>query len=444
MISKKEFQALFRGRFWSKISESVVPFDEKPKNKTAFLDELYERLVERRYYPDLPRDYIVTDRHNRVPRIVPTFSYSDYCVYYFCIKTLEHCIAVNRVSGTFGGWTLGNAMRKKEEREIASIAAELSYGSMNSYNPYKWTQNWREFQKLAYTYSQLRNHDCVVRFDIANFYDSINLGLLENKIRLAASIEEHYVIELLFHFLRHWNRCFERYGAKTVGIPQDEIGDCSRILANFYLQEYDTVLKAACERRDAEYLRYADDQIIFVVSRQSGRELLFEATQQLFRINLSINSGKVMEFSDHEQFENYWAFDIFELLGDPTDLAAINQGVQLYFERKDRNVVFRRDSVLRRLLASDLRRIDPHLRHRLMSELLDPEFISMQSAWVFRRLEGLMDSPDELFQVLDAQVPIALFNSFHYNLIRYYGRSRPGYALDGINQRIRELKIDRM
>jgi hypothetical protein len=79
-----------------------------------------------------------------------------------------------------------------------------------------------------------------------------------------------------------------------------------------------------------------------------------------------------------------------------------------------------------------------------MSELLDPEFISMQSAWVFRRLEGLMDSPDELFQVLDAQVPIALFNSFHYNLIRYYGRSRPGYALDGINQRIRELKIDRM
>jgi hypothetical protein len=117
MINFQTFSKIFDSSFWRTLSNSLVPYapGERPQNKKQFLEQLFNDIRKRHYTASVPRDYIVYNKHNYVTRIVPTFSYRDACVYFFCIKRLEESIAVNRVKGTFGGWRLGNSIRKKEE-----------------------------------------------------------------------------------------------------------------------------------------------------------------------------------------------------------------------------------------------------------------------------------------------------------------------------------------
>ncbi|BAU64568.1 hypothetical protein STA3757_19400 [Stanieria sp. NIES-3757] len=329
MINKTEFLELFAGKFWNKIcNETLVPHPsgKKPK-KLETLEKLHNDIINKHYYPGLPREYVVFDKHNCVSRIVPVFDSRENCTYYFCIKQLEQAIAINRVDGTFGGWSLGNPIRQREEEELEELTP-LSPIPPNSYNQFKWSENWKEFQKRAYLYSQKLTYSFFLKFDIANFYDTINLNILENKIRLATTSKDAFTIDLLFHFLRNWNRRFERYSLKSVGIPQDEVGDCSRILANFYLQNYDAFMKAECDKYGACYLRYSDDQIIMAQSEDIAYEILFEASKELFKINLNINSSKVEPFYSRDEFYEYWAFKIFELLDEPKDVNKVNHSVR--------------------------------------------------------------------------------------------------------------------
>lgn len=89
-IDKSSFDKIFETRFWQKLKESLVPFDNTP-NKSEFLNELYAEITSFTYSPSNPRDYIVINKHNGISRYVPTFSRKDYCVYFLCIKlTLLH------------------------------------------------------------------------------------------------------------------------------------------------------------------------------------------------------------------------------------------------------------------------------------------------------------------------------------------------------------------
>lgn len=119
--------------------------------------------------------------------------------------------------------------------------------------------------------------------DIAKFYDSINLDILERKIRAHVDRQNYPAVDLLFVLLRFWNRSLEGYGAKSVGLPLEEIGDNSRILANFYLAEYDETLVSFGEsfQPGGKYLRYADDQILMASEMDQAEETLFRAGVEL-------------------------------------------------------------------------------------------------------------------------------------------------------------------
>jgi|SRR6476469_3209144 len=444
MISQTDFLNLFAGRFWEKIiEETLVPYSSsnKPK-KIETLQKLHDDITHRHYYPGLPREYVVFDKHNCVSRIVPVFDLRENCTYYFCIKQLEEAIAINRVDGTFGGWSLGNPIRKSEEKELEKLAPPSPI-PQNSYNPYKWSENWKEFQKRAYLYSQNPNHCFFLKFDIANFYDTINLSILEDKIRLATtSKEDAFIIDLLFHFLRNWNRRFERYSQKSVGIPQDEVGDCSRILANFYLQDYDAFMKAECDKYDACYLRYSDDQIIMAKNEESAYEILFEASKELFKINLNINSSKVEPFNSRDKYYKYWAFEIFELLDEPKDIDKVNQGIELYFQWLENRVSFRHDSVLRRIVSVGISIVKPHLKHKLMSALYEPKFLIAQDYWLFNNVAQCLPDRADLFNILDDQIPKVRFSSFHYTLLKFYKKYRKvDFPETEIRKRIDELTL---
>lgn len=443
MISKIEFLDLFAGSFWKKIIDETLvlyPSINKPK-KIETLKKLHDDITHRHYYPGLPREYLVFDKHNCVSRIVPVFDSRENCTYYFCIKQLEQAIAVNRVDGTFGGWSLGNPIRKREEEELDELTPPSPI-PQNSYNSFGWSQNWKEFQKRAYLYSKNPNHCFFLKFDIANFYDTINLSLLENKIRLCTTSKDAFVIDLLFHFLKNWNRRFETYSQKSVGIPQDEVGDCSRILANFYLQDYDAFIKTECDRYGASYLRYSDDQIIMANSEEIAYEILFEASKELFKINLNINSSKVEPFYSRNKFYKYWAFEIFELLDDSKNIDKVNQGIELYFKWLDNKVCFRHDSVLRRIVSVGLSIVKPHLKYRLMSALYEPKFLIAQDYWLLNKVAQCLPDRTDLFNTLDEQISKVRFSSFHYTLLKFYKRYRKTEFPEAeIIKRINELTL---
>jgi Reverse transcriptase (RNA-dependent DNA polymerase) len=330
--------------------------------KEAFCKNLLIDIQNRSYHPSTPRDYIVYGKENLISRIVPVLQTKDMCVYYYCIKILELDLSKTRVEDTFGGFSMGGTSRKYEDLEFSAVSEQDSVSSF-PYNPIAWAKEWGDFQTKAYTYSQLEDYQYFIKFDIANFYDCINLSYLETKIRSSCNREKIYTIDLLMYFLKNWNRDFEQYKQKNIGLPQDEIGDCSRVLANFYLHEYDLYIKSEAEKLKCKILRYADDSIIYAKNEESAKKLLFLASNYLSKINLNLNSKKIDIFESKETFKLYWSFDTFENLAEPFEKNKIELAIKKYLERKERK--FRKDSILKRIvniLYKSKMRIDLNLR----------------------------------------------------------------------------------
>ncbi|MCZ6803322.1 MAG: RNA-directed DNA polymerase [Proteobacteria bacterium] len=336
-----------------------------------------------------------------------------------------------------GGWTLGNPIRLKEDQELI----ELDYVPFNTINELSWSKEWQIFQGIAERYKGIDDYKYFINIDIANFYDTINLSILERKIRHVIPKEKQDVVTLLMHFLHGWNKKLEGYSSKTIGIPQDEIGDISRILANFYLQDYDEIMKSACEDMGAKYIRFADDQIIFSKSKEDARKILFLASKSLFSINLNLNSGKVKEFETKEDFDKYWAFDVFSLLKDKENKDSVNKGINIFFKNRESNIKFRDSSVLKRILSVNPELIEAEQKHKILAIFYNVDVLSSLSLWHFRKIRSMADNDNEFFDTLDSLVTSALFNSYLFQLLAFYKKDRDGANTDVIIKRIEEIKL---
>ncbi|MFC1645997.1 RNA-directed DNA polymerase, partial [Candidatus Omnitrophota bacterium] len=329
MDDLNKFKKYFNRDFW-RAFQNKPPFFDLPKDKKdkdSFIEGLYDEILKRKYYPSIPNCYIDRDKGRGVTRIIPVFILKDYCVYYYCIKKIEDKIAYNRVENTFGGWTLGGLMRKSENDEIEKrrrhfnrhkdFMAELHGISVSEYsfNPVAWAKAYGDLNAKLYANARLGNYKYVAELDIANYYDSIRLDILEMKIREIVNEEHADIISLLFHFLNFWNRNTNLYNKQTVGIPQDAMGDCSRILANFYLQSYDKFTFDLCKKIHCKYLRYADDQFFFSKDKNNLLFLIFKVSKKLSSLGLSVNQKKVQTRTTQELME-YRSFKIFDILKD--------------------------------------------------------------------------------------------------------------------------------
>lgn len=439
MIDLESFIKIFPKSFSKKLNESIIPHDE-PIIRNEIASNLYKEICEFKYHPSTPRDYIIINKGNHVARISPTFHPKDYFVYYFCTKVLEDEIAVNYIEGTYGGWRLGNQIKLREGSDELEI---LNSAPSNSYNPFLWTENWTDFQKKAYENNNHEEYKVVVKLDIANFYDNVNIDLLSKKLQLAAPKTKTFYIELLIHFLNNWNKKFQGYSKKSVGLPQDEISDSSRLLANFYLQDYDKEIKNRCEKVDAKYLRYADDQLFYTKNLNDAQFLVYESSKLLSRIGLNINTGKVEYFDNPDKFNQYWAFELFELLGDKNNKENINLGIKKFINWKDKNISFKEHSVLRRILNQDFRLFETANKHKILAYLFDKEFICMMNNWSMTKVYIQLNNEDkkEFLKILDDLIDENHFNSFHYNLIMFYEKNLITFDKDRILNRIRLLKV---
>lgn len=299
-LEKEEFLKVFSKDFYHKIlKESLVSYKHNYK-KSEVKEKIYnayKRLIDYDYSISSPTEYIYMLKNEYVVRIIPVFQPEDEGIYFFLCKCIEKDIAINRVEGTFGGWILGNAIKYKEDDELQYV--------FNSYNPWLWTRYWKEYQKYIYTNLEKYDYKYALKLDIANFYDSINIEILSKQLYKVCSKEKYDYIELIIYILKYWNRKFYSYTENNVGIPQNEFGDQSRLLANLYLNEYDEKMYEVCQNTDAIYSRYADDQIILFNKEEDINEIMFIANKELRKIGLNINSSKTRKFSKEELIDFY-------------------------------------------------------------------------------------------------------------------------------------------
>ena len=289
----QQFNRWFNRDFWRAFRKRTFPIKvpKSPADREATVRKVYDAIVSARYAASIPEAEIVANKGYGVARTIPVFCIEDYIVFYFCIKELEVILCGNRTEHTFGGWTLGGQMRRLEDIDV-----EFDVGFSNSrysFNPRAWQAAFGEFNALLFAQLDTGKYSHVLQFDLSNFYDSVRLDILERWIREEAPASKGWIIALLFYFLNQWNRRNTGLHPQAVGIPQDALADCSRILANFYLQKYDTFASEICTKADALYFRYADDQMILLKGTDHVERLMLLLTRELDRFGLRINQKKV-------------------------------------------------------------------------------------------------------------------------------------------------------
>lgn len=125
---------------------------------------------------------------------------------------------------------------------------------------------------------------CVV-LDLEQFFDRVNQDRLMS--RLTKRITDKRVLRLIRGFLQSG----VLYGGVTsptlTGVPQG--GPLSPLLSNIVLDELDKEL----ERRGLEFVRYADDIVIFVRSEKAGERVLRNVSRYIRRkLKLQVNASK--------------------------------------------------------------------------------------------------------------------------------------------------------
>ena len=171
----ESFENVFSNSFYKKVvKETLIPIKMSKQEFQNTLIDLYKDIINGNYSPSILRGRIFTYKNNNVARIIPCLTIRDEALYFFLVKLLEEDIATNRVDGTFGGWRLGNAIKELENLEIEYVT--------NSYNPKLWNKNWKEFSNIVWAKIRTDVYDVAYSLDIANFYDNINLNILEKKL----------------------------------------------------------------------------------------------------------------------------------------------------------------------------------------------------------------------------------------------------------------------
>ncbi|MCI8273159.1 MAG: RNA-directed DNA polymerase [Clostridia bacterium] len=354
-------------------------------------------------------------KSNNVARIIPVLTVKDELLYYFVCKMLEEEIAINRTENTYGGWLLGNKIRIEEDPEIDYV--------YKSYNPLLWNENWKAFQNILYNkVKDLDDGTIILKLDIANFYDNINLNLLEKKLLASVPTEKLEYINILMYFLRNWNLKADKYHFKSVGIPQNEFGDQSRLLANFYLQGYDRKVKQICDSSEATYIRFADDQIIIVKDKSKINDIMYVIAKELNSIGLNLNASKVREYNK-DTIQIFYGIPIFQLL----DEEKYNDAAKKFFEYKENEKVdFNYISSLKRFLNLGLNNFNMSNRSKIKAIITEYQFIRESNEYYMKKTyeNSNVEEQKELIEIIYKISKETTYNSFHYNAINFIKKVR--------------------
>lgn len=210
------------------------------------------------------------------------------------------------------------------------------------------------------------------------------------------------------------------------------MGDCSRILANFYLQPYDKFVYDLCRESKCKYLRYADDQFIFLKDKNKLPIVIFKISKKLNSLGLSINQKKV-KISTTKDLMAHRSFKIFDILKDDDDRnnkIKVEKFVDFYLgllsDSGLNNIKDRGNPLLNRaLFCPALKDINFSKKTRLLSCYLNDDYLKNVEAIHFEKIYKLIDAanrPDFVLQ-LNRLSKKLIHNAFHYELLNFYNKN---------------------
>ena len=442
-----DFNKWFNKSFWRAFKSNRFPIHvpKTPEDKAKTVRKVFDSIVSARYSASIPEAEIIMNKGCGVARTVPVFCIEDYIVYYFCIKELEDVLCVNRTKNTFGGWSLGGEMRRLEEDEI-EIDAGFSR-SRYSFDPHAWTRAFGQFNALLFSQIDAGNYKNVLQLDLSNFYDCVRLDILERWIREEASSSKGWVIALLFYFLNQWNRKNTGLHPQAVGLPQDALADCSRILANFYLQRYDKYAATVCAAAGCTYFRYADDQMILLRSTVYTERLMLLLTRYLDRFGLRVNQKKV-EVTTTRKLQNYRCRriqEIFSEKGDSKKPELVRRFADEYLaipENKLKSLWNGGFPLLNRLLWSNLESLPKVVLNKLVIRFTSKTYLLLADAGKLKRVHGLnaiRPRPIDLSRRIRLIGEACDHNSFHFQALSFAREIRDKDLVKNLEGRIAEI-----
>lgn len=128
-------------------------------------------------------------------------------------------------------------------------------------------------------------HSWIVDIDLERFFDTVNHDKLMTII--GRTIKEGDVISIIRKFLVSGIMVDGEYEDSIIGTPQG--GNLSPLLANIMLNELDKEMEA----RGLDFVRYADDCIIMVGSRQAAERVMRSITRYIEeKLGLKVNASK--------------------------------------------------------------------------------------------------------------------------------------------------------
>jgi len=128
-----------------------------------------------------------------------------------------------------------------------------------------------------------RGYFCIYKSDIDNFFESIDHNILLNILHLELNKE---IIKLISLFIK--NGLFKQfeYLSHEIGVHQGDI--LSPLLSNIYLNQMDKFL----EREEIEFVRFADDFVLFFRNCNEAEEKITKLQKFLKTISLNLNKDK--------------------------------------------------------------------------------------------------------------------------------------------------------
>jgi hypothetical protein len=92
-------------------------------------------------------------------------------------------------------------------------------------------------------------------------------------------------------------------------------------------------------------------------------------------------------------------------------------------------------------LQIDFNLIEPSSRHLLLSMYFEEDFLAEVRASQLKYFRTKVNNDKDFFEKLNLLIPKIKFNSFHYNLYKFYQKSNSKFDFEILLNRINEMKL---
>lgn len=193
-------------------------------------------------------------------------------------------------------------------------------------------------------------------------------------------------------------------------------------------------MEQVCNDNKCKYSRFADDQIILFDTEEQINNIMLVCNEELRKIGLNLNAGKVKKFS-HAELIDFYLFNILEKI----DLKKYDEAASDFFELYDAHKEIRSDTFFRRCLTVELKRFSISNRNRIVSIITNEEFIIkcgiQHLSGIYKNLyiEEKQKFLDTLFIIFKK----IKFNGFKYTVITFAKKNKLN---DFMNKCVEELE----